>query len=196
ELNRVPPPRRWDESVSLLRKALALYPTVIENAPEQIEYRWRFHRAQKVLSQMPTLSFKEAGQLVQDSVAGYEVLANKYPRKHQPRAGLCEALVWRSRLILTGVPRGLAKAERDLRDARRIADNLVEEYADVPYYRTLQAGTLSALGNLLIAADRPEEAEPLLKQAALYVDGTPDGHVPPWQLVGQAARSHESLGYL
>jgi tetratricopeptide (TPR) repeat protein len=195
EINPDSSPRRWDESVSLLRKALALYPTVIENAPEQIEYRSRFHRAQKVLSQMPTLSFKEAGQLVQDSVAGYEVLANKYPRMHQPRAGLCEALVWRSRLILTGVPRGLAEAERHLRDARRIADNLVEEYPGVPYYRTLQAGTLSALGNLL-AADRPDEAKPLLKQAALYVDGTPDGHVPPWQLVGQAARSHESLGYL
>jgi serine/threonine protein kinase/Flp pilus assembly protein TadD len=185
-------PGRWKECEDLLRHALKLYPSVIENAPEQIEYRWRFHRAQRVLSQMPKLKFQEAVRLAEASVAGYEALANADPRKQQPRAGLCDALVWRGRLLFVGVPGGLA--ERQFREARRIADELVQQYPNVPYYRTLQAGTRFALGWLLVFADRLEEARPLLELAAGYKDESPDGHVPPWQIAWQAARSNQILG--
>jgi serine/threonine protein kinase/Flp pilus assembly protein TadD len=188
-------PQRWEESIGLLGQAVTLYPTVIENAPEHIEYRWRFYRAQKVLSQMPKLSFAKREQLVNDSVAGFEALVSAYQRKHRPRAELCEALVWRGVLLRDG-GRGLAQAEPKFRRAGRIADKLVEEYPDVPYYCTLQAGTRFALGSLLAAAGRPDEAERLLKLAAEYVDGTPDGHVPPWQLACQAARSNQFLGII
>src|SRR5262249_31533031 len=51
-------PRRWKESVSLMEQALTLYPMIVENDPQQFEYRWRFHRAQRVLSQMPTLALE------------------------------------------------------------------------------------------------------------------------------------------
>src|SRR5262249_36568074 len=78
-------PRRWKESVELLRRALKLYPTIIAIDPEQCEHRWRFHRGQSILSRMPTLSFEERVQLVNYSVAGLEALANSHRRKHRPR---------------------------------------------------------------------------------------------------------------
>jgi tetratricopeptide (TPR) repeat protein len=187
-------PRRWEESVNLLRQAVKLYPTVIVNDPERSDYRWRFHRVQSVLSKMRTLSVDERERLANDSVAGFEALSDAHPRKPRPRAELCEALVRRGWVLMRGAP-GPAAGEANFRGALRIANKLVEEYPDVPYYGTLQAGALCALGFVLLITDRPDQAEPLLKQAASAVDKTPDGHVPPWYFTCLAARSHEFLGY-
>jgi tetratricopeptide (TPR) repeat protein len=187
-------PRRWKESVELLRRALTLYPTVVAIDPEQCEYRWRFHRVQSILSKMPTLSFVERVQLVNDSVAGLEALVKAYPRKHRPRAELCEALNRRGWVLLWGA-RGPAMAETNYRGALTIADKLVEEYPTVPYYLTLQAGTRAALGRFLVVSDRSNEGESLLTLAASARDATPDGHVPPWFFTSVAAHAYQWLGF-
>jgi tetratricopeptide (TPR) repeat protein len=184
--------RRWKECVNLLRQALRLYPSVIADEPNRSDHRWRFHRAQKILSQMPDLSFAEREQLTKDSVAGFEGLVNEFPRQHRPRAELCEALVWRGVVsMMAGRP---AETEATNRHALAIVDKLVDEYPKVPYYGTLQASTRYFLGALLINTDRLADAKPLLTKAAKTLEATPEGHVPPFQLWVHAAGCYRALG--
>jgi serine/threonine protein kinase len=187
--------RRWKECDRLLRQALKLYPSVIASEPNRSDHRWRFHRTQKLLSQMPNVSslpFAEREQLANDSVAGFESLVKAFPRQQRSRVELCEALVWRGEVSeAAGRP---AEAETANRRALEIADKLVEEYPKVPNYRMLQASTRYTLGLLLVSIDRLADAEPLLTQAAKTLQDTPEGLAPPFQLWKEAARCYRRLG--
>jgi serine/threonine protein kinase len=184
--------RQWQECVDLLRQALKLYPGIIEKGPDQSDHRWRYHRTQKVLSQMPNLRFTEREQLANDGVAGFESLIEKFPRQPRPSAELCEALGWRG--VLWEAAGRPAEAEAAHRRALRIADKLVADYPKVPYYSTLRASARGTLGRFLTDTDRLPEAEPLLTEAAKALATTPEGHVPTWQLRNQAARCYQALG--
>src|SRR5262249_11998973 len=161
---------------------------VIAKEPEKSDHRWRLHRAQKILSQMPDLAFAERTQLVNDSVAGFEALVGESPRQHRPRTELSEALGWWGMLLNSaGRP---ADVEAAYRRAVAIADQLVKDYSTVPYYRTLQASADRQLGILLAMTDRLAEAKPLLTRAAATLEATTEGHVPQWQLWNQASRCY------
>jgi serine/threonine protein kinase/Flp pilus assembly protein TadD len=184
--------RQWPECDGLLRRALKLYPGIIEKDPDQSDHRWRYHRTQKVLSQMPNLPFAKRVQLANDGVAGFESAIEKFPQQPRPRAELCEALGWRGALWeAAGRP---AEAEAAHRRAVEIADKLVVDYPKVPYYSTLRASARGTLGRFLADLDQLKEAKELLTEAAKTLATTPEGHVPTWQLRNQAARCYQALG--
>jgi serine/threonine protein kinase len=188
--------RRWKECDRLLREALSLYPAVVaDDEPNRSDHRWRFHRTQKLLSQMPKvslLSFQERERLAKDSVTGFEALVKEFPRQHRPRVELCEALVWRGELSeAAGRP---AEAESLNRHALAIADKLVKEYPKVRYYPLLHASAQYVTGSLLVDLDRLDDAQPLLRQAAATLESTPEGLAPRFQLWKEAARCYRRLG--
>src|SRR5262249_45007967 len=88
---------------------------------------------------------------------------------------------------------GATEAEKNYRRALTIADKLVDEYLNVPYYGILQAFARNRLGGLLVLTDRLEEGEPLLRQVATIVDASRGRHVRPGYFPCVAAASHQYL---
>jgi tetratricopeptide (TPR) repeat protein len=187
----IAPKRGWDNCVKTLRRALEIYPKVIATGPATSEPRWRFHRAQKILSQMPKLAFAERERLMQESLAGFKALIKEYPRDYRPRVEFCEAQSWWGMLLWSSGQPELA--EEALRQAYAGVDRLVAEFPKTPYYPKLRASCATSLGMFLATTDRHIEGDHLLGQAINNLLAVPPGLVPPNELKLEAARAWEIL---
>jgi tetratricopeptide (TPR) repeat protein len=188
------PEMRWRECLRLLPRALELYPKVIAEKPGTSEHRWRYHRAQKILAQMPNLPWAERSRLTQESLAGFEALIAEFPREHRPLVELSEALQLQG--FLLQIAGRLKEEEAAYRKALAIADTLIADYKTVPYYSKLQASARYRLGMLLARTNRVSDGDILLSQAAEALGAVPPGIVPPYEPTHEAARCYDQLGLI
>ena len=187
----VAPKRGWKNCVKNLERALAIYPKVIASGPATSEPLWRYHRAQKILSQMPKLTFAERERLMTESLAGFKALMQEYPRDYRPKVEFCEAQSWWGMLLWSSGQPELA--EKALRQAYADADRLVVEFPKTLYYPKLRASCATTLGMFLATTDRNTEGNRLLKQAIDDLLKVPPGLVPRNEPKREAARAWEIL---
>lgn len=153
------------EIVRLLRRTLKFWPVVIAAEPGNSYNRYRFHRAQKLLTRY--CAPDEAEVLIQHAVVGFEQLVREFSRECQPRRELAAVLSdWAMFLGQNGRPdEAVAIARRSL----EIREKLVDDYPLVPAHRGELTQAHFRLGTACLYAGRFDEAEEILNRTVSEV---------------------------
>jgi tetratricopeptide (TPR) repeat protein len=183
-----------DEAEDAFRQAIALHAELVDDYPDSPDYRRELGDAHRALGTLLVEISRpaEGGEQLDASLQLCEGLVRDFPSEPEFRVNLIYAHLTYAHMYLPGDSDGLEQKERAVRRALVILEDLVREHNERDH-RILLAKTKGVLGGLL-RLDRPDEAEPILRDAIALqqelLDETPDD----FQGQRQLAMSHNFLG--